>query len=250
MISVMSKGARMAKVEAQHQRTWRQLVRWAAIAAMVEYLVVMAAAKGVIPPVILIFLVLLAGVVLLRRPARKGVVVTLVGLVLFLASDVILGGSNFSTPRSFPSWAIALAALVTGLVGIASAVATLRGKTGGTAPLTTAWVAGGLIVLATAGNILGSLTFKNASREAGDVIVTAKDTKFGPSTLVVSAGPVTFFLDNKDLQLHNFHIKGVGSAVLLPASHSTRHTFDLRPGTYSFVCDFHTPNMKGTLTVR
>ena len=35
---------------------------------------------------------------------------------------------------------------------------------------------------------------------------------------------------------------------MLTARHSARHTFDLRPGTYRYVCDFHT-GMQGTLTV-
>jgi plastocyanin len=216
---------------------------------MVVYVVVMAAAKGLIPPVLLIFVILLVGTVMLRRPARRGVIVTLVGLVLFLASDVLLGGSNFSTPRSFPSFAIAMAGLITGVVGITAAVAELRERAGGDRPMTMARVAGALIAVALVGNVVGSVTYKNPARQVGDVVVTAKDTKFGPSTITAHAGRVAFFIDNKDLQLHNFHIKGVGSAVLLPASHSARHTFDLRPGTYSFVCDFHTPNMKGTLVV-
>jgi plastocyanin len=217
---------------------------------MVEYVIVMAAAKAVIPPIVLIFVVLVVGVVLMRRPGRAGITVTLVGLVLFLLSDVIFGGNGFSTPRSFPSFAIALVALITGVVGITAAVNARRDKTGAAAPMTIVRVAAGLIVLAIAGNVVGSVTYKNASRQAGDVVVSAKNTKFGPSDLSVSAGRVTFVLSNKDLQLHNFHIKGVGSAVLLPANHSVRHSFDLRAGTYSFVCDFHTPNMKGTITVK
>jgi plastocyanin len=240
----------MVEVETAAGTTWRRLANWAAITAAVVYIVVMATAKAVIPPIVIIFLVLVVGVVLLRRGTQSGIIVTLVGFVLFLLSDVIFGGGNFSSPRSFPSFWIALAGVITGVVGITATVAMLRHRLGEGTPMTIARVAGALIVVAGLGNLIGSLTYKDASRQAGDIAVAAKDTKFGPNALTVSAGRVTFFLDNKDVQLHNFHIKGVGPAVLMPASHRTRHTFALQPGTYSFVCDFHTPDMKGTITVR
>jgi len=240
----------MTEVQSTRATTWRRLARWAAITAIVEYVIVMVAAKSLIPPIVVILLVLLAAVVLMRRPPPAGRTVALVGLVLFLASDVIFGGNGFSTPRSFPSFAIALAGLITGVVGITAAVAARRDKMGRAAPLTMAWIAAGLILAVTAGNILASVTYADATRQPGDVALTARNTKFGPSQLTVNAGRVTFFINNKDLQLHNFHIKGVGSAVLLPASHSVRRSFSLQPGTYTFVCDFHTPGMKGTLTVK
>lgn len=238
----------MAEVGADSGLAWRRLSKWAVIAGVVEYIVVMATAKAVIPPLVVISIVLLVGLALSGRPGRAGVIVTLVGFVLFFVSNLLFAGVNFTAPTSFPSWALILAATVTGLVGIASGIATLRDSTAAAAPLAMARVAAALIVLAVAGNLIASLTYSDASAQAGDVAVTAKDTKFAPDTLAASAGSVTFFFDNKDILLHNFHIKGVGSAVLLPAGHQVRHSFDLQPGTYEYVCDLHT-DMKGTLTV-
>jgi plastocyanin len=116
------------------------------------------------------------------------------------------------------------------------------------APRRLARVAVAVIVVGVAANVVASATNANATQNAGDVAVTAKNTKFGPNTVTVPSGRVSFFLDNKDFQLHNFHIDGAGSAVLLDARHSVRHVFDLQPGTYRFECDFH-DGMTGTLTV-
>jgi plastocyanin len=234
-------------IKTARETTWRQLLQWAAIAGMAEYVVVMATAKAVIPPVLVIFLVLLVGMAMLRRPGRAAVIVTMVAFVLFFVSNLLFAGSNFSAPRSFPSWMLIVAASVTGLVGLTAAVATLQDRRSAGTPLTIARAAVALILIATVANLAGSLTYKDASREAGDVALSAKDTKFAPAMLTAKAGRVTFFINNKDLQLHNFHIKGF-SAVLLPASHRTRPSFDLRSGTYSYLCDLHS-DMKGTLAV-
>jgi plastocyanin len=227
--------------------TWRRLLRWSAIAGIVEYVIVMATSKSVIPPLIIIGLVLVVGVVLLGRPGRAGLNVTLVGFVIFLLSNLLFSASSLAAPRSFPSWALVFIATITGIIGLTAAIAARPDRPESATPAKIIRGAVALSVVATLANVGASVTYKNATHQAGDVVVTAKDTKFVQRTLTASAGQVRFYLKNQDLQLHNFHIKGA-SAVMLPASHSAEHTFNLPRGTYSYVCDFHS-DMRGTLTV-
>src|SRR6266498_70624 len=107
--------------------TWRRLLTWAAWSAVVEYVAVSVSAQVVIPPVVVIGIVLAVGAVLLRRrPGKAGVVVTLVGIVLFVASNLAFALGDLSEYRSFPSFSIASAAFVSGFVGLFAAIAALR----------------------------------------------------------------------------------------------------------------------------
>jgi plastocyanin len=228
--------------------SWRSVARWAAIVGAAAYAIAMIAARTVIPPAVILIVVLLAGVALSNRPGRAGPRVTLAGGILLLLVSLTLASSDLSAPRSFPSWSVATAAAIAGVVLLISSIALVRSAAESNRARTIVGIAGVLIVLCVAVNLVGSLTNANASRSSADVAVTAKNTKFGPRAVSVRSGRVTFFLDNKDFQLHNFHIDGVGSAVVLTARHSVRHTFDLKAGTYRFECDFHN-GMQGTLTV-
>jgi plastocyanin len=112
------------------------------------------------------------------------------------------------------------------------------------------WGAAGLAPVIVVIGVIASLRFTDARVAAGDVVVTAHGSKFHPSTLTVSRGPVTFFLDNADNTLHDFHVVGVADVDKdLPANHQVSLTVDLAPGTYRYRCDLHS-NMTGTLTVR
>jgi len=69
--------------------------------------------------------------------------------------------------------------------------------------------------------------------QAGDIVVKAQDSTFVPVTLTAPHGQVTFFLDNTDNALHNFHITG-GGTKSMPANHKVRFSATLAPGTYEF----------------
>jgi plastocyanin len=228
--------------------TWRRLLGWAAWSAVVEYVVVSVLAKSVIPPVVVIGLVIVVGAVLLRRGGKAGVIVLLVGLVLFVATNLLFASGDLGEYRSFPSFAVVAASMVSGVVGIVAAIAVLRGDRVSGAARTITLGAAAAIVGLLAVNALASITYDDPTRAASDLTVVAKNVKFTPTTLTASAGAVTFYLDNNDAVLHNFHVKGVAK-ISLPAGHAARKTLLLPAGTYSYVCDFHPDEMKGTLTV-
>ena len=54
-----------------------------------------------------------------------------------------------------------------------------------------------------------------------------------------------------DSDIHNFHLTGTGVDEKTPISSSGDQTFtvNLKPGTYTFLCDAHPTQMKGTFTV-
>src|SRR4029077_15896251 len=107
----------------------------------------------------------------------------------------------------------------------------------------------GVAVVAVVLGLFASLGFTDAKPATGDISVKARHSTY-PATLTASSGQVTFFLDNADNTLHDFHIAGVkGGGQDMPATHQVRLTVALTSGTYKFECDLHS-NMKGTLTVR
>jgi plastocyanin len=66
----------------------------------------------------------------------------------------------------------------------------------------------------------------------------------------VAAGTYTLKVDDK-ASIHNFHLTGDGVDVSTDVSGTGEKTFTvtLKPGTYTFVCDPHSSQMHGTLTV-
>jgi len=172
----------------------------------------------------------------------------LVGFVLYTLSNLLFASGDLGEYRSFPSFALISIATITGVVAIVAAIAALRGDRVSGAARTITLGAGAAVIALLAANALFSITYDEPTRAASDITLVAKDISYTPTTLTASAGSVTFFIDNHDAVLHNFHLKNVGT-ISLPAGHSARKTFNLSAGTYSFVCDFHKDDMKGTLTV-
>jgi plastocyanin len=66
----------------------------------------------------------------------------------------------------------------------------------------------------------------------------------------VAAGSYTLTVDDQSGS-HNFHLTGEGVDVSTDVGDEGTQTFqvELRPGTYTFVCDPHSRSMRGTLTV-
>jgi plastocyanin len=230
---------------------WPTVLGWAALAGVVEAIVLMIyVEKGPVPPALLLAVVLLVGVILLRRSRRAGVWVTTIASALLLFAGLILNGPQLAIPASFGSFAVNWIAALTGLVGVVAGVATWRDPPPSTTALRVAVGAVGLAVFVVVIGVVASLSFADARLAAGDVVVKARGNKFRPATLTVSRGPVTFFLNNNDNTLHDFHIVGVKEGDKdLPANHQVSLTVNLTPGTYKYRCDLHN-DMTGTLTVR
>ena len=66
----------------------------------------------------------------------------------------------------------------------------------------------------------------------------------------VPAGTYTLVVDDQS-GAHNFHLTGAGVDVKTDVAEVGKKTFTvtLTPGTYKFVCDPHSSQMNGTLTV-
>ena len=66
----------------------------------------------------------------------------------------------------------------------------------------------------------------------------------------VPAGDYTLTVDDQS-DIHNFHLMGDGVDVKTEVSETGTKTFQvtLKAGTYTFQCDPHAQQMKGTLTV-
>ena len=76
----------------------------------------------------------------------------------------------------------------------------------------------------------------------GHTISMKKPTKAGKYTLVVS--------DKSDE--HNFHLKGPGVNVKTGVANKGSKTFAIKvvKGKYTFVCDPHSDEMRGSFTIR
>ena len=238
----------LERTATESRTTWRNLLRWAAIAGITEYVIVMALVeKAVIPPTVIIGVLLVAGVTRLRGRDKAGVRLTTIAFGLFLLTNLVFASPSLLVPASLASFAVTWAAVVTGVVGLTAGVATWRARGSTIAPTRVGLAGVGVAVVAVVISLVASLGFTDAKPQAGDIVVKAQDSTFAPVTLTAPHGQVTFFLDNADNALHNFHITG-GGTKSMPANHKVRFSATLAPGTYEFLCDLHN-DMKGTLTV-
>ena len=122
-------------------------------------------------------------------------------------------------------------------------------KTATTAPQTTATAA----ATATKGG-----SSNGASAEEKKVEVQLTDNVYVPKDLTVPAGAkVKFHLNNTGTAIHNMHIlseagegKDFTSELMVnPGKTSEFEATFTKKGTYKFQCDFHVPDMVGTITV-
>jgi plastocyanin len=81
----------------------------------------------------------------------------------------------------------------------------------------------------------------------------ARDTTFSTRQLVATAGPVTVRFTNHDLFWHTFTVRDLNINLEAPVGGTRQATFEVRPGTYRFVCRIpghERAGMKGTLVIR
>lgn len=229
--------------------TWRRVLTWAAIVSAVQHVLVVVASKEVIPPVIVIAVLLALGAWLLRaRSGRGPAVFVLVLLVFVMLTNIAFARYDLMEWQSFPGFALALTSFVVAFVGIYAAVVVLRRRDRVSDTARTVMVASAVLFAVLVGiNLAGTMTYTDPARGATDVSIVAKANEWDRTTLTVPAGRVTFYADNEDTVLHNFHVKNADT-IWMPASHAASGAMDLKAGTYEFVCDVH-PDMKGTLTV-
>ncbi len=92
----------------------------------------------------------------------------------------------------------------------------------------------------------------------GEITVVMKDNHFEPKQITVAVGQaVVFELKNQGTAIHNMDLPGeatggkaaVGSPLSPGSDEKLTATFP-KAGTFQFVCDFHKPEMAGTINVR
>jgi plastocyanin len=71
---------------------------------------------------------------------------------------------------------------------------------------------------------------------------------FRPDAIQV-APDTTVTWTNHDNFTHSVQVQGQSDVHVMKPGESARITFD-QPGTYAYVCTFHTQNMRGTVLVR
>lgn len=94
----------------------------------------------------------------------------------------------------------------------------------------------------------------------GDTVnIKLEDNKFNPKDIKVKAGTTyTIALDNTGTAVHNMHIlsaaaegKDFASDLMInPKAQSKFQVTFKKKGTLKFQCDFHVPDMVGTITVQ
>lgn len=94
---------------------------------------------------------------------------------------------------------------------------------------------------------------------ATNVTVVATDNKFDLAAIAVPSGQqVTLAFQNRGAATHNWHVQRVQSTAggepqtkLLPGGQSETLTFTItQTGTFTYICDVHPIDMKGTLFVQ
>ena len=230
-------------------RSWVKLLTWSTIAAIVVVVLINVFA-GIIPPLVIFALLWLGGVIWLRRSTKGPAILLLVAFVAFLALSAPFVIPTLTVPASAGDFILNLASLLAVLVGLIAAIAVIRGRLGFSGAARSIGLGAiGLFVVGAIASVFATISHEDAVAQPGDLRLVTKDIEFQETSLEAQPGEVSVFVDNKDATLHTFTIDELDVDLDIPASKSTRVTFEAEPGTYEFYCVPHEADMKGTLTV-
>lgn len=228
--------------------SWTQLLRWSAVAAVVDVVLINLFA-GIIPPLVVFAVVWLGGIAWLARAQKGPAILFLVAFVAFIALSAPFTIPSLAVPASAGDFILNVGGLLAALAGIVAAIMVLRRAAPSGAARSLGLAAVAIFVVATAGSLFAASTYDDAVLQEGDLELVAKDIEFQQTTLEAGGGQVSVFVDNQDATLHTFTIDELDVDLDVPASKSARVTFDAEPGTYEFYCVPHREDMEGTLTV-
>lgn len=106
------------------------------------------------------------------------------------------------------------------------------------------------LVVATFVTGCGSSTKNTASGGSGTVKLEADDFYFKPTDVKLDAGKATTLeVENEGKVEHNLTIEGLKVDKDLEAGKTTKISLTSKAGTYTFHCEYHPSQMKGTITV-
>ena len=104
-----------------------------------------------------------------------------------------------------------------------------------------------------------STSGKPSGGKSETVAVALKDNVFEPKEITVERGEaVTFNVKNEGQAIHDMHILSsstegkdfISNATIQPGESSSFTATFAKAGTLKFQCDYHLPDMAGTITVK
>ena len=242
-------GARGLTAGSRNVGPWITLLKWSTIAAVVSVALVSVFA-GIIPPLVVFALVWIGGVIWLGRSTKGPAILLLVSFIAYILLSGPFIVPTLTVPASAGDFILNLGSLIAVLVGVIAAIAILRGRSGVSRTARSIGLAAiVLFLVGTLVSVFATVTREDAVAQEGDLRLVAEDISFRDTSLEADAGDVSVFVDNKDGTLHTFTIDELDIDLDIPASTSSRVTFEAEPGTYEFYCVPHATDMKGTLTV-
>lgn len=99
----------------------------------------------------------------------------------------------------------------------------------------------------------------NGGGDAGPIAISLVDNLFEPSEITVPVNTeVEITVENKGAAVHNMHVLSMAQEgkdftselIVSPGASSTFAVKFTKTGTYDFQCDYHLPDMSGTITVQ
>ena len=231
--------------------TWRKVGVRGAIAVAALFVILMIIEQFINPFVVTFVVVFLVGAWWANRGGRGGLIFLAIISVVFVIMNIPFIIPSLSAPASwldFTSTTFILLGTITAAVGSIAALRSGSVETAG--PRTFSRVIGALVVIAIVVSAVATFTFDDATKQEGDIALTAQDTEFSTETLDADSGPVAVYIENKDPFLHTFTIDDLDVDVTIPSGSSVRVVFDAEPGEYKFYCRPHKPDMHGELTVQ
>ena len=230
--------------------TWKRLLTVATVAAVLG-LVILFVLAGIIPPLAVFAVLLVVGVVLLRNKTKPAAILLLVIHLAMFAMSLPFTIPSLMVPASAIDFSLTLFLAILNLVGIAAAIAVLRGQGDvvSSAARTVASVALVVILIGVALSVYSSVTYDNAVAQEGDIRLVTQDTDFSDTSIEADEGTVGVFVDNKDGTTHTFTIEELDVDLEIPGGKTARVTFEAEQGSYDFICVPHEEDMAGNISV-
>ena len=234
---------------------WVSLLRTSVIVTIATGIAIEVLLEEMLDPVITgLQVAYVVGLGLLASKPRAGTIVIAVATLVLIGFGGFFFVLGLSQPKSTVEFVLNLVMLISGITSAIAVVALLRKSTErgpSSAARKVAATGAAVLVVGLAFAAYVKATLDEPGLGSGDIPLTAENISFSTDHLHASSGPVTIFVDNKDLAGHTFTIDKLDVEEALPGGTSTRFEFDAPPGTYKYYCSIpgHEDTMHGTLTV-
>lgn len=107
-----------------------------------------------------------------------------------------------------------------------------------------------VMAVAAAAVLAGCGSGSSSSSAGGQTVdLTAANITYSPTDIKVTSGAVTFVVTNNDKVEHNLTVENAKVNKDVEGGKTVKVSATLKPGTYSFHCEYHPDQMKGTIVV-